>query len=356
MSHVHEKLKVLLVTADPAPWGLAACYTRAFIKSGYEAKLHLLFGGRRDNRFPDVFINRIPVLNAAKLKYAQKSLLTEAERFKPDLIMITKGTELSSDMLGELKEVSRALLCNLYTDSPLVYPGYPALLKHSFSSTIQQYDCVFTFARFLVPVFYVCGARRVEYLPFAHDPEIHRPVEITPSEIPYYQGPVAYLGTWSPSHERWLEMLAPFEVKIWGEHWDHLPKSSSLRACWQKPGSSKAGMGPNMAKVCAASAILFNFVRAEHGCAHSMKTFEIPACRGFMLCNRTDEQLEYFEEDKCAVYFSTAEELVDKVRFYLAHDDVRENIAENGYKEVCKHTYSRRLSTILNVYRQLSKS
>ena len=41
-----------------------------------------------------------------------------------------------------------------------------------------------------------------------------------------------------------------------------------------------------------------------------MKTFEIPACGGFMLTNRTDEQLEFFAEDEGAAYYSTAAELL----------------------------------------------
>lgn len=353
MKEARERLKVILVTADPAPWGLAACYYRALIKAGYEARLHLLYGKGQGHPFLSALINNVSVLYSLKLRHAQKHLLSEAEMLKPNLIMITKGTELNSDVLLELKEVSRALLFNLYTDSPYVYPGYPELSGHSFYSTIRCYDCVFTFARFLIPVFYQCGATRVEYLPFAHDPQIHHPVEVASKELAHYQSPVAYLGTWSRIHERWLEMLVPFGLKIWGLQWHHLARSSALRRCWQEPGPTGDGLGINMAKVCRASTIIFNLVRAEHGCAHSMKTFEIPACRGFMISDRTDEQLEYFKEDLCAVYFSAAGELVDKVKFYLAHDDLREKIAMNGYREALRHTYLQRLSKILDVYEQL---
>lgn len=353
MHQVRERLKVLLVTADPAPWGLAACYYRALIKSGYETRLHLLFGERSDRLFLNMLTNKVSVLYSMKLKRAQRHLLTEVTRFKPNLIIITKGTELNSDMLDELKEVSRALVFNLYTDSPFVYPGYPELHNHSFSSVIRHYDCMFSFARFLIPVFYLCGATRVECLPFAHDPEIHHPTEVTPNEMAHYQSPIAYLGKWGPGHERWLEMLVPFGLKIWGVQWHHLSFTSPLRKCCCTPRLSADGMGPNMAKVCHASAIIFNLVRAEHGCAHSMKTFEIPACKGFMLSSRTDEQLEYFEEDKCAVYFSHADELLDKVRFYSERDTLRAKIAHAGWERAQAHTYAHRLQKIVDVYRQL---
>ena len=85
-----------------------------------------------------------------------------------------------------------------------------------------------------------------------------------------------------------------------------------------------------------------------------MKTFELPACGAFVISNRTDEQLEYFEEDRCIVYFSTAQELLEKVRFYLQHKELREKIAASAHAEVLsKHTYGHRLETILGVCRKL---
>jgi spore maturation protein CgeB len=81
-----------------------------------------------------------------------------------------------------------------------------------------------------------------------------------------------------------------------------------------------------------------------------MRTFEIPACGAFLLAERTEEHLELFEENKEMVCFESPEELVDKVRYYLAHDKERQRIAEAGYGKVTgeKHTYQDRLSEILN--------
>jgi len=347
-----QNMRVLLITSDPTRWGLAACYQRAFQKRGYDARLHYLFGDRSESLFVRA-VSKYRVLHSLKLKNAEKILLTAAREFQPNLIIIAKGAEFDGGFLQQLKSTVDGVLFNIYTDSPFVYPGARGLGEQSFTSAMSSYDCLFTFARFLVPVFYLCGANKVEYLPFAHDPEMHQPTKVRPDEISLYESPIAYMGTWGTIHERWLEMLQPFGLKIWGHHWDHLPFRSDLRGCWQKPGVGVNGFGSNMAKVCGASGIIFNIVRAEHGCAHSMKTFEIPACKGFMLSNRTDEQLEYFQEDRCAVYFSTLEELLDKVKFYLGREDLRDKIASEGYSEAGKHTYSDRLDNVLKIYKEL---
>lgn len=89
---------------------------------------------------------------------------------------------------------------------------------------------------------------------------------------------------------------------------------------------------------------------------HVMRTFEIPACGAFMLAERTDEHLELFEENREAAYFGSVEELLDKVRYYLSHEDERQRIAKAGYRRVTagRHTYLDRLKEILDQVKSLA--
>ena len=67
---------------------------------------------------------------------------------------------------------------------------------------------------------------------------------------------------------------------------------------------------------------------------------EIPACKGFMIAERTDEHLNLFKEDSEAVFFDSDTELLKKVKYYLNNDDLRHKIAENGYLRAIKSDYS----------------
>ena len=70
------------------------------------------------------------------------------------------------------------------------------------------------------------------------------------------------------------------------------------------------------------------------------RTFEIPATGTFMLAERNTDHLAHFEEGKEAEFFTSDDELRDKIRFYLRHDAARIRIAAAGRERCLKSAYS----------------
>lgn len=264
-------------------------------------------------------------------------VVREAEEFRPDLTIVFRGECLKASPVARLRELSSLGCINIYTDSPFVIPGSGAA---KMMPTLAMYSCVYTFSRGLIPAFEQLGASCTRWLPFGFDPEMHH-IPSTPQLR--LRSTVAYLGAWGPLQEAWLEPLAPFGLGIYGPGWRHAQRNSPARAAWQEG----RGIGPEMAAAIAGADIVFNMVRAEHGCAHSMKTFEIPACGGFMLTNWTEEQAEFFEDDKHCAFFHTREEMLDKATYYAANADARNKVAVAGHAEARKHPYALRAAQIL---------
>jgi hypothetical protein len=93
-------------------------------------------------------------------------------------------------------------------------------------------------------------------------------------------------------------------------------------------------------RVICGSRISLGFVSSSNRDEYSMRTFEIPACRGFFLAERTPTHQELFEEGREAEFFDSAEECADKIRFYLKDETARNRIAEGGYRRCHESDYS----------------
>lgn len=77
------------------------------------------------------------------------------------------------------------------------------------------------------------------------------------------------------------------------------------------------------------------------------RTFEVPACAGFLLTQPAEDLANYLEPSKDCAIFETIDDLVDQVRYYLKHEDERRTIATQGYQRtLADHTYAARFESI----------
>lgn len=77
------------------------------------------------------------------------------------------------------------------------------------------------------------------------------------------------------------------------------------------------------------------------------RVFEVPACGGFLLTAPADNIEDYFVPGKEIEIFNSADELVDKTKYYLDNPKAREQIAMAGHKRVlAEHTYEIRFREI----------
>ncbi|TCL54020.1 uncharacterized protein DUF3880 [Kineothrix alysoides] len=81
-----------------------------------------------------------------------------------------------------------------------------------------------------------------------------------------------------------------------------------------------------------------------------LRAMDIMGCGGFLLTNYQEDFLNFFIPGEDYVYYTNEEDLLEKVAYYLEHEEERERIAWNGYNKVKKsHTYYHRILTILAI-------
>lgn len=283
--------------------------------------------GHRLGRLFSTFIHVEPWIRKANLE-----LLKLADTLRPDLILVIGTGGVRGGTLAQIKV--RVPDSRIYC----IYPDSPHNLDADRIHCLPVFDRVMPSSPAWVTAFQLFGAARVHYLPFAADPDLHSPIALGNSANSLAHD-VVFIGNWRYEREVFLEQLADFDLCLWGEnYWKHRTRPGSpLRARW----GGRPLTGAESAQACAESKILLNFMDPATWPGPNMRSFEQPACRAFMLTNRTPALAELFKEGETIEYFNSVEEARDKINFYLAHEDARQRIAEASYRFVIEggHTY-----------------
>ncbi len=111
------------------------------------------------------------------------------------------------------------------------------------------------------------------------------------------------------------------------------------------PGFPEKNLFEDAAMKFSLSKIAFNISIKDDV---NMRVFETLGTGSFLLTNWIPTLGDLFEDGKHLVTYKTLDEMVEKARYYLKHDNEREKIAKAGYKEVIKkHTYKHRIEQIM---------
>ena len=275
-----------------------------------------------------------------------RAFVERARRFSPDIVLIAKGGRLSPAALREVKRRTGAMLINWATDDPFNAANSSANLLAS----IPLYDLYVSARMAAIADLERHGARNAAYVRFGYKPEFHYPEGAADSaEAARFDCDVAFIGGADADRAPWFEHLVRalpgIRLNLYGAYWNRYP---ALRQYWR---GEAAGRDYRLALGGCATAV--NLVRRANRDDHVMRTFEAPACGAFVLAERTPTHLELFEDDREAVFFSSAEELAAKVREYLPRAADRRRIAEAGRRRIIDgaHSYRDRLTEILEYAR-----
>lgn len=272
--------------------------------------------------------------------------------FMPDIVLVYKGAFVRPETL----EYARGKGCKLvlfYPDVSMTYHG-PNIPK-----ALPMYDLVFTTKTFgIKDMKEHYGVKNAYLIPHGFDPEIHRKLQLGEADKKRFACDASFIGTWSPKKEAWLaklkESCPDIDLKIWGDQWF---KSTSPVIKSSIQGTSV--LGDLYAIAIQSSKINLGILSevvsgSSSGDLITSRTFHIPGASGFMLHERNEESVQYFEEGKEAGFFAGPEELVSQVKYYLANDALRREIQEAGFERaVREHSLDARARTVIGYMAKL---
>ncbi|MEY4669778.1 MAG: hypothetical protein RL518_2477 [Pseudomonadota bacterium] len=287
---------------------------------------------------------RQKVMRSHYVDFVSEVLLETLHEKPIDILICMAQAPISAKALNELR--SKGVITVLwFVEDYLRFTYWREMAKHyDFVFTIQKGDCIEKIK--------AAGAGEVHYLPTACDPFFHAPLQLSPEDKERWGSPISFVGAGYHNRVQTFASLGNAPFKIWGSEWplvkpfDRLVQDEARRI---KP--------EEYIKIFNATEVNLNLHSSSErggvdptGDFVNPRTFELAACGAFQLCD--DRQLlpELFEVGKEIITFSSREDMLEKIQYYLAHPEERKVVCERARARVLKdHSYARRMEQMLSV-------
>ena len=260
-----------------------------------------------------------------------RELLRMAKAESPDLILVHNGYPVFPETIKELANCWP--VAGFHHDNVFGAFGKKAFFRH-FRAALSHYSFHHVIRARNIVEYESAGVENVRLLMTYYVPWIHRP-------LPSGRGAdVVFVGHAEPDAR--ISLIAALieagsSIKICGSERDwrrHL----SGRVLALLPRIQPV-LNDDYAAELSAARVSLAFYSTANLDSYSYRVFEIPACGGFLLGQRTDAVQEIFEEGREAEFFDSEEELIAKVRYYIRNGSARDEIARRGYERCTKSGY-----------------
>ncbi len=317
-------------------FGTADFYSTNLIKLGHQAEdiisncetLQKQWAKEHNLKFSNGFLNKL-----FGSSWEEKILEEQIKEFKPDVIYCQSVYSPGANFLKKIKKYIKLTVaqaaCKLPADKKCFEP----------------YDLIISSLPNIVARMKEYG-KNSEYLPLAFEATILN--KLKKINTPY---DVTHIGGYGAIHNernKILEKVADkIKIDFWGYGIDNLDENSPILKNYHGEA-----WGLDMYNILYNSKITLtaHIKKVAKNYANNMTLYESTGTGTMLITDYKDNLGELFEIGKEIETYKTKEELLEKVNYYLAHEDERKKIAEAGQKRTIKdHTYEIRMKELIDI-------
>jgi spore maturation protein CgeB len=259
-------------------------------------------------------------------------LLGQVDDFAPDVIYLQNLHVLSDEAMLAVKERAALVVGQIASEAPP-------------DERLRMFDLILTSFPHYVERFRALGVPS-EYFRIGFDERV--PARIGDIEKEHE---VVFAGALNRlRHRRGNATLAraarSLPLEFWGYDLRGWPPWSTIRRRY-----NGEAWGLEMYRLLASSRIVLNRHIAEaREYANNMRLYEATGVGSLLVTDEKSNLHELFEPDVEVVTYASADELVEKARHYLAHEDERRAVAAAGRARTLReHTYAVRMRELLPI-------
>lgn len=277
-----------------------------------------------------------------------RDILAYCEENKPDLVFLYRCRAVFPKTIKKIKKMG-SIVFSYNNDNPFS-EYYPQYFWRHYKKSLPYCDMNYVYRHSNIQECIEYGSRRTDLLRSYYIKECNYPIlkEDKIANIP----DVIFLGHYENDNRReYLETLASSGIIV------------GLPGTWEgkiDPGNIVFldNTGKDYNAILGSAKIALCFLATLNKDTYTRRCFEIPATKTMMLSVYTEDLASLFEPDKEVVYFKNKEELVDKVKYYLSHDEECKKIGQAGYDRLMKdgHEVKDRAKQIIDSYQQFAST
>ncbi len=301
-------MKLLIVGSDKN-YAIENIYKKYFLELGVNVILYPMQSKFYDFYFSSMLNKIFYRFGFTKIiKELNYELLDICSTFKPDLIWVFKGMEITPKTLLELRR-QNVVLINFNPDNPFIFSGRGSGNSNIVPS-LKLYDLHYTYNKEIQSQFQTEFGIIAKYLPFGfdYDQEI---LKLCEEENEILK--VCFLGNPDKNRIELIKSIANrnIEIDVYGNNWKSKISHPNI-TCFQPV------YGLDQWKILRKYRVQLNLLRLHNLNSHNMRTMEIPSIGGIQLAQRTKEHQMFFVENEEVFLFDDIDDCFEKINFLLS--------------------------------------
>ena len=267
---------------------------------------------------------------------ANAALVSTCRELSPDIVWVDKGDWIQPSTLKALRGLGCFLVSHI-TDALHHRDRRVSFKRRLLRATARHYDIFFTTNHRDYEELESAPHRKL-FTDLGYDHRRFEPTPLSPEEADKWDHGLVFVGHHEPHTEAGALALldAGLPVTVFGHKpWFASPNRSRFGEHLQPSlGNEDYARALKGARIGLCWVSVFNYNQT------ASRSFETTGCGTFLLAMRTRQHVGCFEEGKEAEFFDGHDELVEKARYYLEHEDEREEIARRGQERCVSSGYS----------------
>lgn len=265
-------------------------------------------------------------------QWVKDALFTQIKHHKPDVVYMHDLTLLNLDEVREVKKYTKLLAGQIACPLPLD------------QRPLHHYDLLISSFPHYVDLFRSWGVKS-EYLRWCFEDSINKELKSGPKKYD-----CTFIGGYSNAHSKgnsiFEKIASKTKVDFWGYGAGSLSPNSKIKETYH--GEI---WGKDMYQVMRDSRIVINrHINVAGNIANNMRMFDVTGVGSLLLTDDKPNMDEFFDVDTEVVTYTSANDLVKKIKYYLKNPKELEKIAKRGQSRTLKeHTYKLRMKELSNI-------